>query len=459
MTMRLFTCLLTLGLGVVLGFGCKPKAPAAPPSTEISVSTEPAGASVTVDGREAGVTPLKLKVDHGGHFIVLEMAGYRKAFHRIAEGEPLMTDVNVNLERETTALTIDSDPPGASVTVNGQDVGTAPVMLPRQPIGKVKVEMSMTGYSRFSRELTLNDSRPKRIMGELESTTGGLRIATSPGGADVYVNGEFKGRTPKVGGTLRVQDVPEGRHEISARLAGYRDVRLTVLLKRNEDKRVDLPAMDKLPGSLKITSVPSGATVLDGSKVLGKTPLTLRDLPVGPQILTFQMDGYDPVRRTAVVEPGSTISVVGVMSRNVGAITLTTEPPGCSIFLDRELVGKTRRSANEQVSREFRIPDLKGGQLTVAVTHPLYFPAERKVTVRKGETTQIGVIKLRKRWIPDHELTKRNGNTVKGVLIQRSQDGSIIFEESKGIRIEYRKGEILRLRPLELPTEDVAPPR
>ena len=75
MTMRLFTCLLTLGLGVVLSSGCKPKAPPAPPSTEISLATEPAGASVTVDGREAGVTPLKLKVDHGGHFIVMEMAG------------------------------------------------------------------------------------------------------------------------------------------------------------------------------------------------------------------------------------------------------------------------------------------------------------------------------------------------------------------------------------------------
>ena len=443
---------------LALSMGCKPEGPPPVPTTVISLTTKPAGAAVIVDGREAGVTPIKLKVDHGGHFIVFDLAGYRSAYHRIAEGEPLMTDINLDLERQTAPLKIDSDPAGASVRVNEQDVGTAPVMIARQPIGKLKIEMSMTGFSPFSRELTLNDSRPKRILGELESTTGGLRIATSPGGADVYVNGEFKGRTPAIGGVLRVGDLPEGRHEVSARLAGYRDARLTILLKRNEDKRVDLPAMEKLPGAIKVSSVPSGATVLDGTKVLGKTPLTLRDLPPGPQVLTFEMQGYDPVRRTAVVEAGSTISVVGVMSRNVGAVTLTTEPPGCSIFIDRELVGKTRRSANEQVSAEFRIPDLKGGSIALAITHPLYFPETRQITVRKGETAQVGVVKLRKRWIPDHELTKRNGSSVKGVLIQQSPDGSIIFEESKGIRIEYGRSEIVRLRPLEMPTADVAPP-
>ena len=222
------------------------------------------------------------------------------------------------------------------------------------------------------------------------------------------------------------------------------------------DPNGDLVAVSP-SGPMRLQGDPADAK--DGTKVLGTTPLTLRDLAADPQILTFQMEGHDPVRRTAIVEPGSTVSVIGVMSRNVGAIVLATQPAGCSVFLNRELVGKTRRSENEQVSRDFRIPELKDGTMTVAVTHPLYFPEKRQVTVRKGETSQVGVIRLRKRWIPDFELTKRQGGSVKGVLIQRNPDGSIMFEESKGIRITYKKHEILRLRPLELPTEDVGPPQ
>ena len=65
--------------------------------------------------------------------------------------------------------------------------------------------------------------------------------------------------------------------------------------------------------------------------------------------------------------------------------------------------------------------------------------------------TRLGTLRLKKRWIPDHGLKKRSGEVVQGILLQQRPDGSILFEHSRGIAIEYKKHEIEYLKPLELP--------
>jgi len=57
----------------------------------LSVISQPDGATVFVDGREVGVTPMKLDVAPGKHFIALERAGFVRASEEVSidAGQPL----------------------------------------------------------------------------------------------------------------------------------------------------------------------------------------------------------------------------------------------------------------------------------------------------------------------------------------------------------------------------------
>jgi hypothetical protein len=62
-------------------------------------------------------------------------------------------------------------------------------------------------------------------------------------------------------------------------------------------------------GSVKITSTPSGATVMQAGKVLGKTPLELNDLLAGEQSYELTYDSYEVARVNGVVEKNATRSL------------------------------------------------------------------------------------------------------------------------------------------------------
>ncbi|HET9929336.1 MAG TPA: PEGA domain-containing protein, partial [Polyangiaceae bacterium] len=78
-------------------------APAPPRAAVISIESNPAGARVTEQGRELGVTPLKLSVPNADferpRTFVLTLAGYRAHVFERAPG-PEATYVHVDLVRE-----------------------------------------------------------------------------------------------------------------------------------------------------------------------------------------------------------------------------------------------------------------------------------------------------------------------------------------------------------------------
>jgi hypothetical protein len=78
--------------------------------------------------------------------------------------------------------------------------------------------------------------------------------------------------------------------------------------------------------------------------------------------------------------------------------------------------------------------------------------------VEKGQATNLGVVKLKKRWVPTHALKLANGATVNGVLVSKETDGSVVFESNPGIKTTYNAAEVLSVTPLEKPGAP-APPK
>jgi hypothetical protein len=67
-------------------------------SGDVIIDSRPAGATVTVDGRRAGVTPLTLTLSAGPHVVTLERVGYRAITQRVVIKGGERTRVAARLE-------------------------------------------------------------------------------------------------------------------------------------------------------------------------------------------------------------------------------------------------------------------------------------------------------------------------------------------------------------------------
>jgi hypothetical protein len=172
---------------------------------------------------------------------------------------------------------------------------------------------------------------------------GSAQFDSQPSGAEVFIDGVVRGKTP-----LRVT-LPVGEHSLEIRGAtGVRALPLTIeagVLLSQYVELVQLSTAAAPPsGALEVTSDPPGAHVrLDGA-LRGTTPLTLDTVPIGERFITLSSGG-STIRRVVKVAPGATASVVvsfpGAGDAAVGWLTLNTTLD-LQVFESGRLVGTSR---------------------------------------------------------------------------------------------------------------------
>ncbi len=171
------------------------------PTAALSVQSQPNMASVFLDGRFVGSTPLVLKnVPYGRHGVRLTRHGYRD-WVKLVTVSAKVVKVDAKLPpRAAGSLVVDSDPPEAEVFVNGRFAGRAPVSLHRLPAGPVHVRVEMEEYLPFKREVAVANGKTTKVKAALQSKT------------EVYLLGQIK-REP-----WRVRNYTElGHHYMTRR--------------------------------------------------------------------------------------------------------------------------------------------------------------------------------------------------------------------------------------------------
>ena len=182
------------------------------------VTTEPEGAEISRDGYSLGTTPRLVTSLNAKdvHTLVIRKAGYqdRKLEVRFNGRRPLVR--NVSLVLDSGVLKIGSSPAGAEVTVNGISRGPAPVTVTGIPKGRVALSVKKEGYRPFMREISVNAGDEQDIFAELVPLPGALAITTVPEGARVYVDGEFRGKSP-----VSVADLSPRQYRVKVELDGF----------------------------------------------------------------------------------------------------------------------------------------------------------------------------------------------------------------------------------------------
>lgn len=188
---------------------------------ELTVLSVPTGASVIVDGNEAGNTPLTYPLEGGWHQVTLSLDKYESTEERVEVTfrEPEL-ERNYRLLPETAGINVDLQPTGGQLTLNGLRINSES-MIPVAAGQTHTLTYSKPGFFPHTETFTLKGKEKRQINFNLQKATGKLAVNSSPP-AEVSVAGKAVGTTPI---ELELQTVP---HEITLRLDGYRSQSKTV---------------------------------------------------------------------------------------------------------------------------------------------------------------------------------------------------------------------------------------
>ena len=215
----------------------------------VDCTTEPAGATVLVNGVERGVTPVKLSnVPKGVATVVFRLAGYKDETRELRLTPGDSQTLAVQLKGQPAKLVVVSSPEGAKVFVDDDYQGKPPATISTLAGGAHKIRVELAGHAPVTRDVVLANGAAKTEEFKLESMLGRLEVVTIPAGARVSIDGKVAGTTRIMSGgsrsqILAVENVPAGDHSVLVHLDGYQDTSRKILVKAKDTSKITV----KLP--------------------------------------------------------------------------------------------------------------------------------------------------------------------------------------------------------------------
>jgi hypothetical protein len=117
---------------------------------------------------------------------------------------------------------------------------------------------------------------------------GGVRINTLPPGATAALGGLGAKKTPVT------FNANPGKYSLFIELDGYESVAHEVEAREGELVDLGTITLQRSRTGVELTTIPQGAKVFQGDKLLGSTPLHLDNFPSGPTNFLFVLKGYLP---------------------------------------------------------------------------------------------------------------------------------------------------------------------
>ncbi|MBU0899203.1 PEGA domain-containing protein [bacterium] len=191
-------------------------------------------------------------------------------------------------------LTISSSPSEAEVYIDGKlEKSTTPIENISLREGKYGIRICQEGYLPWQGSVLIKKGKKNRLSVILKTKLSSIFVDSNIKGANVFINKKPYGKTP-----LRIKDLtPEIIYNVEVEHNGEIVYSSTVSPKTGEEKKIFIELATKL-GKAYITSLPYGAKIYTGGKLLGITPLRNIKMPVGEHILKAEKEGFPEVTKT-----------------------------------------------------------------------------------------------------------------------------------------------------------------
>jgi len=297
-----------------------------PRSQTIEVTSDPPGAAILVNNKEQPQkTPTVLKLGKGNYTIDARYENLtgQSTNWVVSKGGT----VPLHFQFPYGSISIKSEPPGATITADGKELGKTPKDIPALAAGtEVKYELSLKehisktvrGVVTNGQKLTLTETLPLTI----DVVT--VEISSTPQGAKIFWKDKLLiEKTPE-----RTQ-LEQGKYALSAVYRDWPAKQKDVEIKRGEDISVDFYFEN---GKVVLESDPAGASVWSGTNRLGETPMTTPPWPAGTATFRFEHTGFETTNQTVTVADKRTSTVRASLLTTNGVFEFSSDPATATIL-------------------------------------------------------------------------------------------------------------------------------
>ncbi|NCF17970.1 MAG: PEGA domain-containing protein [Haliea sp.] len=300
-----------------------------------------------------------------------------------AEGyHPMVTEVTVNDRDSQRAelvlrplpglLSVNSQPPGAKVLIDGEAVGETPLADLPVEAGEHQLQVQLDRYLPHAQPLEITGRQlPQGMELALSPAWAEVSIDSRPAGADILVDGETVATTPAT------VEILQGERQLILQLASFADWGQILELTAGQPQDLGTVELQPAAGVLELASKPAGANVTLNGEFQGQTPLTLEISPGRKHRLAVFKPGYrrynGSVELPAAGRDERTIS----LKAQLGEVRFEISPANAILRVD----GKPRGRGSQTLS----LP---------AFEHSVEVALEGHATVRRRVTPRPGLQQL-----------------------------------------------------------------
>jgi len=266
----------------------------------VTLTTDPeTTAHVLLDGMPFGETPLKdAEITPGVHRFELGADRYLSQVveldvHGAHERQSLVAKLTPNWAPVSFA----TQPPGATVLVDGTAVGVTPLEM-QLMAGERQIEARLNGYNAWTGKVLVTAGTPQPLPEvKLALADGRVEVVSNPSEANVSIDGEFRGRTP-----FTVRLTPGKAHELTLTKPGYETATRNLSVAADSGRKLEIELTPQY-GEVEVASKPSGADVLVDGERRGATPATLTLTGVSHDI-EIKQAGFASATQKVTPRPG-----------------------------------------------------------------------------------------------------------------------------------------------------------
>ena len=280
----------------------------------ISVSSNPSGASINLDGSYQGTTNFTINNVAGGlHTITLELTGYQdwSQTFDVAAGQTSYVTALLTQIPTTGSISVSSTPSGASIFLNGSYQGTTNFTINNVEGGSHNITLELTGFQDWSQAIGVEAGQTSTVTALLTPipTTGSISVSSTPSGASIFLDRSYYGTTP-----FRIANFAAGSHNITLELTGYQDWSQTIGVEAGQISPVTAP-LTPTTGSISVSSNPSGASIYLDESYQGTTPFSINNVEAGSHTIKLELTGYLEWSQTIDVAAGQISTVTALLTQ------------------------------------------------------------------------------------------------------------------------------------------------
>ena len=341
-------------------------------------NVSPKTANITVDGKAYSADAdgyLTLRLHNGTHSYEISALHYHPTKEQFTvEGKK--RDIKVELLPAHGRLHIPATEElrDAKVYVDNAYIGTVPVTSDILPSGNHTLRIVKPLYETFEGTITISDGQELQYTKALKADFANV-VISSDAGSNIYVNEQYKGKSPWSG------RLGSGIYSLEARKEGHRFKSIDVTISANpkEQKTFTLPSPEPILGFLDVRSTPNIATVKVDGKEVGTTPIEV-ELLIGSHNVTISKDGYTSENRSVTINEAATTTLDVTLSEGNGTLSVTSSPTGAMVYVDGRYAGVTPLKQQ-----------LPSGSHSVEVKRSGYNSVTRNVVITRNNTEYVTV--------------------------------------------------------------------